>query len=186
MLNSVENRKKIDFLKFHYESLLPVNLDVNEVISLELLKLKELFFETGDKVYLDTALLHMKAFNELGFSYNLNQKLFDEVLTLSNTNPSSFFDTANHTPKKAPLKPSHIRSMIGRWPASPYNSHTITAAISDIVDKVSSKTLGTYYYYTAKKSGKALTFTNLYRLTVSEFESSFHDINSGKVYILED
>ena len=88
MLNCAENRKKIDFLKFHYESLLPVNLDVNEVISLELLKLKELFFETGDKAYLNTALIHMKAFNELEFSYNLNQKLFDEILTLSNTNSS--------------------------------------------------------------------------------------------------
>ena len=43
-----------------------------------------------------------------------------------------------------------LHSIIGRRPASSYNSHAITSAFSEIILHVENDDLGTYNYYTAK------------------------------------
>ena len=74
-----------------------------------------------------------------------------------------------------------LRSIIGRWPASSYNSHTITSAINEIILHVENDDLGTYNYYTAKKDG---TYTALYTLTITADCTIFNDVFNNKFYRL--
>jgi hypothetical protein len=49
---------------------------------------------------------------------------------------------------------------MGRWTASPYNSHTITSAVDDIFSHVLREETGSYQYYTTKKTALIPPFTN--------------------------
>ena len=70
---------------------------------------------------------------------------------------------------------------MGRWPASPHNSHSITEAIDDIIYQVTHRCLGTYFYYTAKKDGE---YTALYQLTVTQEYNLFFDSFQNRYYQL--
>ena len=79
------------------------------------------------------------------------------------------------------LTKTKLRSIIGRWAASSYNSHTITAAIDEIIFHVEKDEPGFYQYYTAKKDG---SYTALYQLTVTSSYALFHDVFKNKFYRL--
>lgn len=83
--------------------------------------------------------------------------------------------------KKIPLNKTQLRTIMGRWPASPHNSHSITEAIDDIIYQVTHRCLGTYFYYTAKKDGE---YTALYQLTVTPEYNLFFDSFQNRYYQL--
>lgn len=74
-----------------------------------------------------------------------------------------------------------MRTLLGRWPASPYNSHTINEALKEIISHVENNDLGFYQYFTAKKDG---CYTALYTLTVTEDYALFSDVFNNKFYSL--
>ena len=120
------------------------------------------------------------AYLELGGSYFCHKNLFDHILHNAGISPIEI----NYLHTKNPpiiLKKGRIRSMIGKWPASPYNSHTIADMINDIIIHSLNQEYGTYRYYTAKKDG---TYTALYLLYVCPDITLFFDVFRNKFYHL--
>ena len=99
-------------------------------------------------------------YTQLGFSYLDHKELFDDFII--NLNYEKYACTAlQKMNQQINTSKTQLRSIIGRWPASPFNSHSIENAINDIMNKVSSKQLGTFYYYTAKRTVYTPPFINL-------------------------
>lgn len=123
---------------------------------------------------------YILAYLQMGFSYMEHQTLFDSVLRNAGWDCESI-TRLYHQNEPIPLNKSSVRSLIGRWAPSPYNSHTINAAINDILFRVTDGSPGVYQYYTAKKDG---TFTALYQLIVNPEYALFHDVFRNKYYRL--
>lgn len=124
----------------------------------------------------------IQAYLELGFSYLDHKDLFDDILQKAGyTNEQiNSFQLKN---KPVIASPNSIRSLIGRWPASPHNSHKINDAVSDIINHVKKGDPGVYIYYTAKPDGRLLS---LYRLTISYGSAILHDTFNNTFYSLLD
>lgn len=133
-----------------------------------------------DPDIMKSASQYILAYLQLGFSYMDHQVLFDKVLQKADISPEVIAPLQLQNYKIA-LNKTQLRSIMGRWTASPYNSHTITAAVDDIISHVLKKETGSYHYYTAKKDG---SYTALYQLTVSSSYALFHDVFNNKFYQL--
>lgn len=133
-----------------------------------------------ENMYILSAAQYILAYLHLGFGYLEHKELFDFVL-LEADFPSTFITKLQtHNPTIIANK-YQLRSIIGKWPASSYNSHTITDAISDIISHVENNDIGTYQYYTAGKDG---TRTALYQLTISSNNVLFQDVFKNRFYQL--
>lgn len=120
------------------------------------------------------------AYLQLGNSYLNHQQLFTQALSTCGINENEIAQLHN-TNQVIICNKSQIRSLIGKWPASPYNSHNITSAIIDIIYHVHNVDYGTFCYYTAKKDG---VFTALYQLSITPEANLFHDVFRNKFYRL--
>ena len=123
---------------------------------------------------------YIYAYLDLGFSYIDLSSLFDSILYEANVDEYTIQSMRARNQTIACNK-CQIRALIGKWPSSPYNSHTITTVIDDIMNHVKNENLGTYTYYTAKKDGN---FTALYILSVTPEHALFHDVFRNKYYYL--
>ena len=135
---------------------------------------------SSQALYAKTAAQFILAYLELGFSYLRHRELFDPILEwagLDNLSVSAFWRCNPFIP----LKKNPVRSMFRRWPASSRNSHTIIQAVEDVLRRVSSRDIGCYQYYTARRDG---TFTSLYQLNVYEDYAIFHDVIENRYYTL--
>ena len=135
---------------------------------------------SSQALYAKTAAQFILAYLELGFSYLRHRERFDPSLEwagLDNLSVSAFWRCNPFIP----LKKNPVRSMFRRWPASSRNSHTIIQAVEDVLRRVSSRDIGCYQYYTARRDG---TFTSLYQLNVYEDYAIFHDVMENRYYTL--
>ena len=123
---------------------------------------------------------YLFAYLQMGFSYLENKELFDKILHRSGLSNSQIA-TLQKNNCIIQLNKSQIRSLLGRWPASRYNSHTITEAIDNIIYNVNNDNLGSYEYFTAKKDGSLTAF---YRLTIFPEYYLFQDVTKNKFYRL--
>ena len=123
---------------------------------------------------------YILAYLDLGFSYMDHQTLFDSILKQAGWDKQQIF-TLHTCNTQVPLNKTQLRTIMGRWPASPHNSHSITEAINDIIYQVTHRCLGTYFYYTAKKDGE---YTALYQLTVTPEYNLFFDSFQNRYYQL--
>lgn len=130
--------------------------------------------------YLDLAVDYCLAYLQLGFSYLNHKELFDSVFQEADFNHTQILLLQKEN-KKILINRAQIRSLIGRWPNSSGNSHTILTVVEDIIYHASNNDLGVYDYYTAKKDG---TYTAFYQVTVSEDCTLFHDVFCNKFYRL--
>lgn len=134
----------------------------------------------AETIYISSAVQYIHAYVQLGFSYLEHKDLFDIVLGKAGFSIKyiSYLQKANPVIR---LNKSKVRSLIGRWPASAYNSHTVSEAVDDIISHASKGDIGVYKYYTSKKDG---TYTALYQLTISSDYILFHDVFQNKYYRL--
>lgn len=130
--------------------------------------------------YISEAAQYVIAHLQLGFGYLEHKELFDYVL-LESGMPVDYIAELQKLNPYIILNKDRLRSIIRRWPASSYNSHTITSAINEIISHVENNDLGTYNYYTAKKDG---TCTALYSLTINADCAIFNDVFNNKFYRL--
>jgi hypothetical protein len=77
------------------------------------------------------------------------------------------------------LNKSQVRSLIGKWPASPHQKMKIDEVVNDIISKIKNKENGIFYY-------KCAVTENLYELVISTKEIFFHDVARGIFYTFED
>lgn len=139
------------------------------------------FFSNNSTInYTLEAAEYIVAYLHLGFSYLEHKKLFDTTLRKAGFSEASInMLQKRNTP--IPLNKDRLRTLFGRWPASPHNSHTINEALKEIILNVENNNIGFYQYYTAKKDG---CYTALYTLTVTADYALFSDVFNNKFYSL--
>ena len=135
---------------------------------------------SASNIYITDAAQYIFAYLQLGFGYLEYQSLFDHVLQKAGI-PTNYIKELQKTNPYVTLNKDRLRSIIGRWPASPYNSHTITQVVNEIISHVENNDLGEYNYYTAKKDG---SYTALYRLAISADSAILNDGFNNKFYRL--
>lgn len=170
----------IDIKKVILSSLQNSDHPLTNIIEEILNSFNLLYDLSPSKNLMETAAQYIIAYLDMGFSYLEHKSLFDSTLQKAGFSPLDI-DKMQHQNSIVILNKSQLRLIIGRWPISSNNSHTISAAINDIIKHVENNELGTYKYYTAKKAG---SYTALYLLTVSLNYALFHDVLNNKFYQL--
>lgn len=155
----------------------PVTKAIEDILQLLLFLHHE---NPQENMYILTAAQYIFAYLQLGLGYMEHKELFDSVLSKAGFPLSFITKLQAHNPTIIANK-YQLRSIIGKWPASSYNSHTITEAIAEIIDHVENNDIGEYQYYTAGKDG---IHTALYQLTISSGYILFHDVFMNHFYQL--
>ena len=127
---------------------------------------------SASNIYITDAAQYIFAYLQLGFGYLEYQSLFDHVLQKAGI-PTNYIKELQKTNPYVTLNKDRLRSIIGRWPASPYNSHTITQVVNEIISHVENNDLGEYNYYTAKRTVPTPPFTVLQFLLTAPFSMTF-------------
>lgn len=169
----------IDAIKFAAGSLQYKNISVKQTFSDVVSQLYWYYKNLDEKDYLRVAVLHIQAYLEMGFSYEDNLELFNEILKQLGTTRELKFPKKFYASKKIKLNKSQVRSMIGKWPASPHQKMKIDEVVNDIISKIKNKENGIFYY-------KCAVTENLYELVISTKEIFFHDVARGIFYTFED
>ena len=127
-----------------------------------------------------TAAYYILAYLGLGFGYMEHKSVFDRILYSAGYSDSCIAALQKKNPSII-INRAQIRSLIGKWPASRYNSHTIRDAVDEIFSLCMEQKTGSYKYYTAKKDG---SYTALYQLTVDQDYILFQDVYRNRFYNL--
>jgi len=123
--------------------------------------------------YLEMALLQIRAYLEMGFPYEDNKDLFDDILQILDAKEVCFQQRFYRD--KISLNRQSVRSMIKKWPASPQQDMKIGEVVTDIISKVSEHDRGIYYY-------KNVVTGEMYELVIHNDEMFFHDLQRSIFY----
>lgn len=176
----LENYKQeIWSIRLLYESIPYSGLNIKKTVTLSANQLLFLYDQTQDSQYLLLCALHIKAYLELGFPYDAEVPSFRRVLKLLGKSEKEFTEGQNFAVQKVRLTRSRIRCLLGRWPASPYNSHKKEEAVNDIIEKVESQTYGCFSYYSSY--GHPIK-TFYFELIITENSSLLHDMQKHIYY----
>lgn len=156
---------------------------VEQTIRHTIITLVTMFDLTDDKVYLEIGYAYICAYINLGFKYSALKPEADYILKRLNLRQEIEFSKESLLTAKIPLTRSRLNKMIGRWPASVYNSHKKNDVINDIITKINYNQLGEYTYYTASDAMKIKVA--YYKLIVKTDSAFFHDINKQRFYLIE-
>lgn len=171
------NRKNLEIVKLSIGSLWYYNLLPDEELYKIILYLYNGYLKMGREEYLNSAILHIAAFLEMGFDY---KHIFDRILEEGNLEKMTILNVIC-LPNRKKANKSQIRSMIGKWKKG--NSLTILEVISDIMQKVSESREGVYLYENGKDSVK--TKGDKYELIITKNKNFFIDLKKNKIYLLE-
>lgn len=143
------------------------------------------FFEIENMVLPEKAMKeqvkdYVLAYLEMGYSYLEHYQLFDYVFENCGWKYDEILSLRKKN-KRVIVNKEQIRLLLGKWPASKHNSHTIIEAIDDIMLKIERNSKGTYYYYSITKSG---TYTAFCQLSIFDEYILFWDIIRNKYYHL--
>lgn len=171
---------EIDAIILSYGSLHYANISISQTFAMCIQHLQELYELTSKEEYLHVALLHIRAYMQMGFNYEENQELFGLILRELHLPENSFTSKYMYANKLIKLTRPQVRSMIGKWMPSAANPLKIGEVVDDIIDKVSHQTKGIHtYVYTSGKT------KYIYELVISEEECFFHDARKRKYYFFD-
>lgn len=159
------------------------NISVTKTIKSALDNLIKMYDSTSEKIYLETGYAYICAYVDLGFSYFELEPEANNVLKKLNLREDIEFSKKKLVNTRIPLTRSKLNKMIGRWPASIYNSHKKNDVINDIVTKITLNQLGEYIYYTSSNASK--TNASYYKLIITKDNAFFHNISKQHFYIIE-
>lgn len=165
----------VEAIKFAAGSLQYRNISIKMTFLDSVNQLYNYYEKSKDKEYLEVASLHIQAYMEMGFLYEDGSDIFNKVLIELGTSREIRFPKRFYSSKKIKLNKSQIKSMIKKWPASPYQKMKINEVVMDIINKVAAQEMGIYYY-------KCAVTDDLYELVISKNETFFHDIGRGIFY----
>lgn len=179
-----DNKEKIAALKIILGSLEYQNISIIKTMKNIMKYLCDYFESSSEKKYIEIALLHIKAYIEMGFVYDELKDEFDYFFNMAGESKNEIFLSANvnRAFTKGKSK-SEIKSMIRRWSSSKYHTKSIDEVVEDIVQKVENRSIGIYYYH-SNENPKNPRADEVYELVIGEFESYLHDINRNKYYKL--
>lgn len=179
-----DQRLLIEAIKLAVGTTSYVGLAISDVFEASVSRLYSYYLETKDKCYIETALLHIRAYVEMGFEYEDKAEVFDCVLETLGTSRHLEFPKAYYYSKKIKANKTQIRTMIKKWPASKERMN-INDVVQDILDKVLNKKVGIYYYNSSTTpNSENIGDGDLYELVISEKETYFHDIKRRKYFTI--
>lgn len=143
------NRKNLEIVKLSISSLAYYDLLPDEELYKIILYLYNGYLKMEKGEYLDSSILHIAAFLEMGFDY---RHIFDRILEKRNIDKMDLMNRI-HLPNKRKANKSQIRGMIGKWKKG--SNITIVEVIADIMQKVSEGREGVYLYENGKDTKEA-------------------------------
>lgn len=174
-----ESKQYVEAIKMAVGSVQYKGISINNTFITVVLQLHEYFESSKNINYLETALLHIQAYLEMGFPYEEGAEVFDVILRELGTTKELMFPKKFYSSKVVKLNKTQIRGMIKKWPASPQQSMKIDDVVLDIIEKVSKKEKGIYYYNCA-------VINDMYELVIAESDVFFHDLTRGFFYTFVD
>lgn len=175
-MQSEDNRLCIEAIKMATGSVQYKNLSVKDTFIDTVSQLYQYYERFQNIKYLETAILHIQAYLEMGFPYEDGNPVYDIILEKLKTTKELKFPKKFYAPKKIKLNKTQVRSMIKKWPASPHQTMKIDEVVADIINKAQQKKPGIFYY-------KCAVTEDLYELVINEKEMFFHDLRRGVFYI---
>ncbi len=175
MHNNIEYNPYVEAIKVAAGSVQYKNLSVKNTLIGAVDQLLYYYQNSEDKKYAETAVLHIQAYLEMGFSYDEGKEIFDGILEILETSRENKFPQKFYAPKIVKLNKSQVRNMIQRWPASSKQTIKINDLVEEIIHKVRNQENGIYYY-------KCAVTDDMYELVVGEDEVFFHDLRRGIFY----
>lgn len=176
-----EERLRINAIKMAYGSLHYYDISIGETFAQTVQYLQELFNRTEKEEFLKIALLHIRAYAELGFNYNTYQELFDHVLQQLNEDKMLITNAYLYTAGHIKLTRTRVRRMIRCWRKNAHTPMSFDEVVDDIIEKVSQREAG-IYTYVYSTGGR---FSDVYELVVSDEQCFFRDVNQNRYYCLE-
>lgn len=178
-MDNRDAKRYVEAIKFAAGCLQYRSISVRQTLGDSISLLYSYYEKLNNKEYLEIAILHIQAYLEMGFEYEKYEKTFNKVLESLGTSRCIKFPKKFYMSNKIRLNKSQVKSMIKKWPASPYQVMKIDDVVEDIIKKVQDHQNGIFYY-------KCAVTGDLYELVVSNKELFFHDVVRGKFYTFED
>lgn len=170
-----EKSAYIEAIKLAAGSVQYKNISVKDTFLMAVNQLYQYYLNSNDINYLETAMLHIQAYLEMGFPYENGKNLYDNILEKLGTTKELEFPKRFYVSKTIKLNKTQVKSMIKKWPTSPHQEWKIDEIVEDIMEKVKNKKIGIYYY-------KCAVTNDVYELVINEIEMFFHDIRRGIFY----
>lgn len=170
-----ENEGYIEAIKLAAGSVQYKNIPVQKTFLDTVSQLYQYYENSKDPKYLETAVLHIQAYLEMGFLYDKGKEVYDLVLKELGTTKELEFPQRFYAAKQIKLNKTQVKRMIKKWPASPHQSMKIDEVVSDVIEKVRKRENGIFYY-------KCEVTKDMYELVISEKEMFFHDLRRGIFY----
>ena len=174
-MKNTDTRRYVESIKLAVGSVQYKNLSIKEIFFETIERLNFYYENSQNEKYLEVALLHMQAYLEMGFPYEMGKELFDATLAKLGTKREIEFPKIFYASKEIKLNKSQVRSMIKKWTASPHQTMKIDEVVADIIKRVSNREIGIYYY-------ECVVSKDRYELTISEDEMFFHDLKRRTFY----
>lgn len=174
------NRIQVEAVKLATRGLQEKGLSAEETVLESIHYLLGCYFQTGNEEYPKTALQHMVALLEMGFSYEKHKEIFDQVVSLADIQREDLL-MAGDVPKEVyRLTRNRIRTIIGRWRRISSEDMGLNQVVDDIYIRIHKGEEGSWDYTSQNKSGKVL---NMFKLTVSQNENILYDVGRDKYYL---
>ena len=158
-------------------------LTVSQVLVDDIQLLYSRYLASGKNELLIQAIVHIQAYLEMGFVYDQEEQLFDLILHRLGTEKRLVFPKRYYAAKKVKLNRNSVRRIIKKWPKTKSRPFTIDELISDIIDKVTNRKFGIYYYESIQGENNIV---GMYELVIDNNESYFHDMICRKYYIFDE
>ena len=135
-----------------------------------------------EEKYLELAELQLQAYVNMGNALDGSVREIQKILSVLGKSEKDFRPDSNFGGKSVRLTNAQVRSIIGKWRPSRYNPMTITEVVRDIIEKVSGKETGSYFYKYHRYLDNDQSIPDVYELIVREDGSYFHDITNFRFY----
>lgn len=152
-----------------------------------LMRLREWYEQSGDRRYLELALLELCAACGLGAALESDGELYQAICSLAEVGMEEILEDSIMVAEHIKANKDQIRRIIGKWMPTRRNPMTKTEMVDDILDKVIHRREGQYYYrheYNRKQNREACS-EDLYKLVISSEKSFLLNLKQFKVYIFD-
>lgn len=144
--------------------------------------------ESNDTVFLQAALAHVQAYFELSSAFPDNPVQTSSALLLRlsellQLTPEELLTPVIHTLPCIQPTVNRLNSILGRWPASPYNSHRKSEAVRDILSRIQEHIIGSTYYRAAPRKRNQM---KEFKLVINEKQILLYDCLQYKIYLFDD
>lgn len=152
-----------------------------------LMRLREWYEQSGDRRYLELALLVLCAACGLGAAWESDGELYRAICSLAEVELEEILEDSIMVAEHIKANKAQIRRIIGKWMPTRQNPMTKTEMVDDILDKVIHQREGQYYYHREYNRGqnREACSEDLYKLVISPEKSFLLNLKQFKVYIFD-